>query len=213
MSAGRRLAVIPMKDPARAKTRLCPRLDADGRAVLALALFEATVARLRAGIEACPAGVDLAVVTCSATIRSAAAELGLTVIDDGGAGDLSPALERAAAWGAARGYDGLCILPGDLADPAPSELARLLSAPLDGRAVICPAKDLGTNALMVPLPRPFPFAYGTRSAAVHLAAAEAAGLRAVLMPLPSLRLDVDTVADLDRLLGSQDGDDRREGVQ
>ncbi|SDF38877.1 2-phospho-L-lactate guanylyltransferase [Limimaricola pyoseonensis] len=212
--AGKRLAVIPMKDPRHAKTRLSFALSDGQRARLALGLFRATAARLREAADGLEAQVDLAVVTGSPVIRDVAAALGLRVIDDDGAGALSGAVETAARWAERRGYEALCVLPGDLADPDPAELARLLAFPIGGdAAVICPAKDLGTNALMVPLPCPFGFAYGPKSTVAHRRAAEAAGLRPVVMPLASLRVDIDTAADLHHLPAGHLGRRRLEGAQ
>jgi len=69
-----------------------------------------------------------------------------------------------------------------------------------GRAVFCPSADLGTNALLAPLPCPFRFQYGLNSVVHHRRAAERAGLWPVILPLESLRIDVDTVEDLGHLL-------------
>ncbi|MBB3713369.1 2-phospho-L-lactate guanylyltransferase [Limimaricola variabilis] len=199
-TAGKRLVAIPMKDPRDAKTRLGLALTPEERGQLALSLFRVTVNRLRDAIEGLGPQIDLAVVSASPTIREEAETLGLRVIDDGGAASLSLAVEAAANWATTHGYDALCVLPGDLADPDPVDLAWLLDHPLeDATAVICPAKDLGTNALMVPLPCPFAFAYGAKSTIRHRRAAEAAGLTPVMMPLGSLRVDIDTVADLHHL--------------
>ncbi|WP_432254855.1 2-phospho-L-lactate guanylyltransferase [Limimaricola sp. AA108-03] len=196
----KRLVAIPMKDPRDAKTRLGLALTPDQRGKLALSLFRATVTRLREAVEGLECQVDLAAVSASPIIRDVAETLGLTVIDDGGAPSLSLAVEEAANWASEHGYGALCILPGDLADPDPVDLAWLLDHSLEGgTAVICPAKDLGTNALMVPLPRPFAFAYGAKSTIRHRRAAEAAGLTPVMMPLGSLRVDIDTVEDLHHL--------------
>ncbi|MFW8595223.1 2-phospho-L-lactate guanylyltransferase [Cribrihabitans neustonicus] len=217
--AGKRLVVIPMKDPSRAKTRLGTALDANARAALALALFNATVTHLRAALDLLPEGqVEIAVVTSSPLISRLVQAMGLQLIAETpaetGADGLSAALETAAGWAAARGYAALCILPGDLAAPEPADLARLLSHDLSGgQAVLCPASDLGTNALLVPLPCPFRFRYGVKSAVAHRQAAEAAGLCPVMLPLDSLRADVDTVEDLGHLLAQQPQMLMREGAR
>lgn len=202
---GKRLVVIPMKDPARAKTRLDPTLSPERRATLALTLFRATVTRLQEALALLPgAGVEIAVVTSSPKITRLAQAMGLLLIDEGRPRGLSEALDLAAAWADARGYDAICVLPGDLAAPKPAELARLLSHDLTGgQMVLCPADDLGTNALLAPLPCPFRFAYGVKSVVAHRQAAEAAGLCPVMLPLASLRADVDTADDLQHLLAHQ----------
>ena len=202
---GKRLVVIPMKDPARAKTRLDPTLTPQKRATLALTLFRATVTRLQEALALLPgAGVEIAVVTSSPKITRLAQAMGLLLIDEGRPRGLSEALDMAADWAATRGYAAICVLPGDLAAPKPTELARLLIHDLaGGKMVLCPADDLGTNALLAPLPCPFRFAYGVKSVVAHRQAAEAAGLCPVMLPLASLRADVDTVSDLQDLLSHQ----------
>ncbi|AHD00058.1 2-phospho-L-lactate guanylyltransferase [Leisingera methylohalidivorans] len=202
---GKRLVVIPMKDPSRAKTRLDPTLSPERRATLALTLFRANVTRLQEALALLPgAGVEIAVVTSSQKISRLAQAMGLLLIDEGCPSGLSDALETAACWAAERGYTAICVLPGDLAAPKPAELARLLSHDLaGGKMVLCPADDLGTNALLAPLPCPFRFAYGVKSVVAHRQAAEAAGLCPVMLPLASLRADVDTADDLQHLLAHQ----------
>ncbi len=201
----KRLVVIPMKDPARAKTRLDPTLSPERRATLALTLFRATVARAQEALALLPGGgVEIAVVTSSPKITRLARAMGLFLIDEGAPRGLSEALETAADWAAGRGYGAICVLPGDLAAPKPTELARLLAHDLSGgQMVLCPAEDLGTNALLAPLPCPFRFAYGVKSVVAHRQAAEAAGLCPVMLPLASLRADVDTADDLQHLLAHQ----------
>ncbi|WP_334060824.1 2-phospho-L-lactate guanylyltransferase [Limimaricola cinnabarinus] len=214
MSGAKRLVAIPMKDPRDAKTRLGLVLTPDQRGKLALSLFRATVARLHEAVEGLEAQVDLAVVSSSPIIHDVAETMGLSVIDDGCAPSLSLAVEAAANRALEQGYAALCVLPGDLADPDPVDLAWLLDQPVEGgRAVICPAKDLGTNALMVPLPCPFAFAYGAQSTIRHRRAAEAAGLTPVMMPLGSLRIDIDTVEDLHHLPSGHLRRPRRETAQ
>ncbi|MBY6069464.1 2-phospho-L-lactate guanylyltransferase [Leisingera aquaemixtae] len=214
-NSGKRLAVIPMKDPSKAKTRLAVALTPQERKVLAEGLFQATVAKLQEALARLPGdAVDIAVVSNSPVISRIARQVGLFCIDDQDPGSLSLAVEAAAGWAAQQGYAALCVLPGDLAAPAVEDFTRLLAHPLDeASAVFCPAKDLGTNALLAPLPCPFPFRYGPKSLIAHLQAAEAAGLCAKVLPLTSLRIDVDTAEDLDHLLAHNPQALVREGAQ
>ena len=66
--------------------------------------------------------------------------------------------------------------------------------------MICPADDLGTNALFVSPPNAFNFSYGRRSFLKHEKLAEAANVRAVILPLNSIKFDVDTGEDLEDFL-------------
>ena len=202
---GTMLLAIPMKDPALAKTRLGLALSASQRAALATALFLNVVKCARHARRRLPdRQIDIAVISSSPTMRELARSYNLLWLDDGGAPTLSMALERAAQAAKTRSYDALCILPGDLADPTIDDLAQLLAQPAgQTECILCPSKDLGTNALILPLPAPFPFCYGERSFHHHYRAAVACGLRPRVLPLTSLRRDVDTVADLAELEGQR----------
>lgn len=189
-----RLVVVPMKDPCQAKTRLGPELGPAERAALALGLFKVNLRRLRAAQAASRRGFDLAVVTRSPLVAALAEEAGALAIREQAARSLSEAAEEAADWAAAQGYGSLCLLPADLAAPRQADLLALLDSP--DEAALCPSADGGTNALLLPLPRPIAFAYGPGSFAAHLAALRAAGLHPRLPALESLRHDVDHLEHL-----------------
>lgn len=200
--AGKLLVVVPMKDPADAKTRLGLVLSGPMRANLAVDLFSATIRHVQmAGRHIAWRAVDIAVVTSSSEIAGIARTLGITVIDDNGAPALSLAVEVAAGWAETRGYDALCVLPGDIAAPTQQDLVQVFSHRLDKhQAVLCPSNDLGTNAFLISLPCPIRFSYGPASFLVHHRQCDAAGLCPVVLPLESLRFDVDTLLDLESLL-------------
>jgi 2-phospho-L-lactate guanylyltransferase len=61
----------------------------------------------------------------------------------------------------------------------------------------------GTNALAQSLPPPLPFLFGPGSFAQHLEAAQRLGLRANVYTSPTLALDIDTPADLERAIQMQ----------
>jgi len=200
--AGKLLVVVPMKDPAKAKTRLGAVLSGPMRANLAVDLFTATIRHVQnAGRHVAWRPVDIAAVTGSSEIAGIACTQGITVIDDNGAPTLSLAVEMAAGWAHTKGYDALCVLPGDIAAPEHEDLVQVLSHRLDKhQAVLCPSNDLGTNAFLISLPCPIRFSYGPASFLVHHRLCDAAGLHPVVLPLESLRFDVDTLLDLESLL-------------
>jgi 2-phospho-L-lactate guanylyltransferase len=194
-----RLVVVPMKDPSESKTRLKATVSAVEREDLARSLFLRTLDLLNDIKAQVP--VDLAVVTGSDEIRDLAGQNGAAVIAEPARGGLNQALDRAADWAVERGYHSLCILPADLAAPTCADLIQLLSHPLTNPgAVLCPAQDLGTNALMVSPPDGLGFAYGPRSFPRHFDVATRAGLAPIMLPLTSLKRDVDRSADLTRML-------------
>lgn len=189
--------VVPMKDPSQSKTRLGDTLPPKARAALARTLFRQTLRVLRM------VNVDLhvVVVTSSDAIRHIAHPFRAHLLDDpvmpdNGEG-LTKAAEAGAAYAAHHRFSSVCILPGDLADPAVDDLQTLFSLPRpEGSAIIVPAHDGGTNALLVSPPDAMSFAYGPDSCARHQRVAEAAGLCCLIKPLPSLLYDVDRSSDL-----------------
>ncbi len=197
-----RLVVVPMKDPALAKTRLAGALDGHQRAAFARTLYIRTLETLtdlrdRVGAER----FDLAVVTGSGAVRRIARALDVATIDEGTEEGLNHALAAAARFAGERGYRSLAILPADLASPRLSDLTSFLLQPLDvHRMIACPSMDMGTNALLIAPPGGLDFAFGPRSFARHMRAAEAAGLNPMALPLESLKWDIDSSDDLARLL-------------
>lgn len=190
------LIVVPMKDPAFSKTRLRATLNDTERARLARLLYRRTLDMLCAAQQNC--GFDLAVVTASDEAAYLAKQRQVAVIDETGPEDLSKAVGQAAVWACAQGYARMGIIPADLAAPDQADLARLLSS--KATVSVSPSVDLGTNALLVSPPDVIGFHYGPGSARKHLRAGGAAGVDAVLMPLESLRFDIDTSDGLSRAL-------------
>ncbi|MCV6594072.1 MAG: 2-phospho-L-lactate guanylyltransferase [Silicimonas sp.] len=188
------LITIPMKDPDASKTRLATTLSDPARARLATLLYQRSLeflAPLAAEVDA-----TLSVVTGSPTSAALARAHGAEVIDEPAGTDLSGAVTTAAQWAAASGFSRLCIIPADLVAPQADDMRRFLQS--TAPVTLCPSIDMGTNALMVAPPDAIPFHYGKNSARLHRDAAAARGLTARLMPLDSLRFDLDTADCLTR---------------
>ncbi|WP_119308566.1 2-phospho-L-lactate guanylyltransferase [Cohaesibacter haloalkalitolerans] len=204
------LILIPMKDPSRAKSRLASGLSEGERSTLSLMLFKAVVERIKTALASADHlkaqidVIDIAVVSSSEVIRQVAEELDILFLPEAGDTGLNDALQAASECALKQGYGRLCILPGDLADPTAQDIVSLLSYPVDVRTIIvCPSEDLGTNALVVPLPSPMPFSFGPDSFSRHFSQAADLGLMPVILPLKSLRRDIDTMADLSYLDAAQ----------
>ncbi|MEO0485955.1 MAG: 2-phospho-L-lactate guanylyltransferase [Pseudomonadota bacterium] len=192
----RTLIVVPMKDPADAKTRLDGSLTARKRARLAQLMFRRTL-RLLSPIAA-KMGAELATVTQSDCIKAEAAEVGVTAIQDADEGSLNAAAHKAHDWARTAGFARMCLIPADLAVPDAGDIETVLATAAD--VVICPSGDNGTNALALPTDVPFAFQYGPRSCALHCAAARALDLSVQVLPLTSLSFDIDRSEDLSRAL-------------
>ncbi|MEM9204939.1 MAG: 2-phospho-L-lactate guanylyltransferase [Pseudomonadota bacterium] len=193
---GETLVIVPMKDPARAKTRLAGALDPFERARFAITLFKRTL-HLLLSMQREDLAFDLAVVSGNEEIKTLAAQIGIRTIDENPALSLSDALDQAASLASVEGYDRLCVIPADLAAPDPIDLEKFLFTRFgtDGIA-LSPSRDFGTNALLASPPNAIPFAYGPGSFHHHLAVAEARGLTPIILPLESLKWDIDTTDDL-----------------
>lgn len=193
------LVIVPMKDPSTSKTRLSARLSPSQRHALARLLFTRTLGVLRQVVDPI---CDVAVLTASSEVTALAKSHGAQVIPEPPRVTLSSALDHGADWAATQGYGACCILPGDIAAPDPHDIGRLIALGLEtGQPVLCPAHDLGTNGFFLPLPAPIRFAYGAKSALRHHQLLEAAGLTPIMLPLDSLRLDIDTAQGLDQAQG------------
>lgn len=197
----RLLVVVPMKDPAQAKTRLSGTLSPARRADLARTLFALTLQRLARVRRSARHRFDIATVTASPQIAAQAQAAGMQVIDQGPQPGLNAAIAQAAALAQRAGYAAMAVLPGDLAQPAPADLLALLDRPAHpSRVLLCESSDGGTNALLLPLPARMGFCYGPGSFRAHRASARAAGLTPITLALDSLRHDIDCGADLMQLL-------------
>jgi 2-phospho-L-lactate/phosphoenolpyruvate guanylyltransferase len=175
------LAGIPVKGFDSAKGRLAGVLDPGHRARLAAEVASRVVAAARG------AGFDVAVVTGSDDVRAWAAAAGIPWIDE----PRGRGLDGAASVIAGRGSPW-CVIHADLPLMTSADLRRVPVLLDEGRAVLAPSRDGGTNLLAASTP--IAFSYGPGSFARHLAAAASAS-PAVLVS-PGLAVEIDTAADL-----------------
>ncbi len=190
------LIVIPVKAFSLAKSRLGQRLSPDRRSALARRLCERT---LRFLAQSFP-DHDRLVVTASPMIARLARRYGAKVLEEPAAEGLSVAAQRAAEWASQQGYAAQLLIPADIVQLDEAEIRRLLGAREAGDcAVICPASDGGTNALLTSPPDALPFHFGPRSARAHREASLARGLPCRVLELAHLRFDLDTPKDLNTL--------------
>lgn len=190
----RHAALVPVKRLAAGKTRLAGALDRDALEGLMRAMLGDVVAALRD----VPRVDAVFVVTPDADVAEAAADAGAEPLlrQDPG---LNPSIDAAAAEIAGRGAETLLVLLGDVAGARPEELARLYEA-LDAQggrgAVMAPAADGGTAALLRAPVDAMPGRFGPQSATSHRKAAAEAGVPLGELALPSLALDLDRPEDL-----------------
>jgi 2-phospho-L-lactate guanylyltransferase len=184
------VALVPVKRLAAGKSRLADALGRETIEALTLAMLGDVVDAIRASGR-----VDrIVVVTPDPEVGEAARGFGAEarVADDPG---LNAALDAATA-ALADPAGALLVVLGDVAGARGDELARLFDAlPEAPAAVLAPARDGGTAALLRRPPGAIPGRFGADSAKAHRAAAERAGVRFVELPLPSLAIDLDRIED------------------
>lgn len=192
----RTAAILPIKSFAQAKQRLRHDLAAHDRRALVEAMFaDALVALGRVHMLE-----RIVVVSGDRVAQRIAGGYGATVIEDDERGH-NTAAARGIAAVREDGIERALLVPGDCPTLSASDLNALLTHPAGERsALIVPDRHgTGTNALLLTPPDVLAPSFGPDSRRRHLADADAAGVRAEVVELESLGLDVDTPEDLDAL--------------
>jgi 2-phospho-L-lactate guanylyltransferase len=198
MEPGLMWAVVPLKSPERAKSRLAGVLSPVQRRHLLFALAERVIGSLQA-----TRGIDtVAVVTASAEVAAFARGLGAEPIlqsaETGTASAFAAAVNQLQALQLPR----LLMIAGDLPLVTPAALARVVAAAAGATpdVVVVPDRHrVGTNALLCAPPQALAPCFGADSFRRHLAAAKAAGIEARVLEIEELALDLDCAEDLQEL--------------
>jgi 2-phospho-L-lactate guanylyltransferase len=200
--AGRRFwAAVPFKGPVGSKRRLAALLSPEERARLSVAMLNLVLRELllAEGIE------RVLLLTPPGLERVWPEHERLLVVDEppseAGADGLNPALRRAQATAAAAGVARLLIVPGDLPLIGAEDVALLVESANEAAVVIAPDRaETGTNALLLTPPTAIGPSFGEGSFQQHQRLAADAGLTVAVVHQPGLALDLDTPADIARLL-------------
>jgi len=200
-------ALVPVRRLGVGKSRLRPPLDPATSAALARAMLEDVLGALAATRRV----AERAVVTGDPAVAEAAEAAGARALRHPEEG-LSPSVDAGAAALAEAGASGVLVVLGDVAGVLPEDLEALIVAldSLGGRgAVLAPARDGGSSALLRAPHDILPSLFGPRSAERHREAARRGAVPFRELDLPSLRLDVDDAEDLERLLRDRSPEGRR----
>jgi 2-phospho-L-lactate guanylyltransferase len=182
--------LVPVKDGRGAKTRLGQVGEVTRAELMAAFARDALTAAVRSPL------VDVQVVGDPVALRPLLADLGVGVLPDEGAGDLNRALERAAER-VARTDRGVAVLLADLPCLRTDDLeAALAEGSPDRRRFVADAAGTGTTLLLAPPGMALDPRFGAGSADAHARS----GAIPIDGALTSLRLDVDTAADLEQAL-------------
>lgn len=187
-------AVVPLKSPERAKTRLSAVLTPAQRRHLSFALAERVIDALHS-----TRGIDVvSVVTASPEIASFARSRGAQPIHQPDEMGTASAFAAAVRELQPLRMSRLLMIAGDLPLVSADALERLIEvSAADSSAVIVPDRHrIGTNALLCAPPDALVPCFGDNSFQRHVAAAQAAGLTARVLEIDELALDLDSADDL-----------------
>jgi len=188
------VAVIPVGELERAKSRLGEVLDAEERRDLVIGMLERTLAATIASARI----AETLVVTPDGEVATIARAAGARVIRQADRG-LNHGLDEARNAAVDDGASALLVLPADLPGVSPEAVDALLETlDVNGPRLVAIVPDRhgrGTNSLLLAPPDVIDFAFGGDSRVAHHHAAEAASVRVVEVDGP-LSLDIDTPEDL-----------------
>jgi len=200
---GETVALVPVKHLASGKSRLADGLSRADIEALTLAMLSDVIAAARAARSV----QRVVVVTPDAAVARAAEERGAEALlrEDPG---LNASLDAAATQLASRGMARLLVILGDVAGASPRDLDTLclaLEAQGGRGAVLAPARDGGTAALLRAPYDILPSRFGPHSAQAHREAAKQAGIPFRELQLASLSVDLDRLEDAQALLARREG--------
>ena len=184
-------AIVPFKGAENAKRRLSPRLSANVRSRLALAMLNDV---LHALVEA--KSVDGILLTSRATEAKSIAEKWNVTLYRDQAHTLVDALTDAGE----KIKDGLnattaIIVPGDVPLITGDDVDHVLHYQADV-TIVPDGHKIGTNALVCTPPNAFPLVFDGRSYHPHIEAATRLGLQVRSVQSAAFAVDVDTAEDL-----------------
>ena len=185
------VAVVPIKELSRSKSRLSSVLSTKEREDLSLGLMRGVVS---AAVES--GRVRVWVVGRDDVAAQVADELGAGWVDDRAA-DLNGAVSDAFSLATAAGMASL-YLPADLPFVTREDVAGLVEVSDGGSALtLAPARfDGGTNAIVAPLGTPFRPTLSPGSFDRHREQASELGLEVAFFDSPGIGIDIDTPEDL-----------------
>jgi 2-phospho-L-lactate guanylyltransferase len=195
-----KVALLPVKDPRRAKQRLAAWLGPEPRERLARAMFAEVLTQLMAA-----RGLDRVVVASSdrESLRLAAAA-GAAILEESDQQSHSHSADQAARELMKQGAASLLLLPVDVPCVQSAEIEELLRAsaglPAPHLVIVPNADGTGTNAMLRTPPDLIASRFGPGSLGFHVEQARAAGAAVRVLHPPGLVHDVDTEDDARVLL-------------
>jgi 2-phospho-L-lactate/phosphoenolpyruvate guanylyltransferase len=192
-------AVIPVKETAAAKERLADAVPRHLRPGLALAMLEDVLAAIAKTLHQGSRGLaGIAVVTIDPAVQALAQRYGARILTDDARGGHTAAVAAAARTLAQEGRGGMLQMPGDIPLVCADEISLLLAMRRASPSfTIAPSHDdLGSNAVLVCPPAAVPLTFGDDSFYPHLRAAQACGIKPLIVRQHGIGLDIDRPQDI-----------------
>jgi 2-phospho-L-lactate guanylyltransferase len=192
-------AVIPVKETAAAKERLADAVPRHLRPGLALAMLEDVLAAVAKTLHKGSRGLaGIAVVTLDPDARALAQRYGARILTDDARGGHTAAVAAAARTLEQEGRGGMLQMPGDIPLVSADEISLLLAMRRASPSfTIAPSHDdFGSNAVLVFPPTAVPLTFGDDSFYPHLRAAQACGIKPLIVRQHGIGLDIDRPADI-----------------
>jgi len=190
-------AVVPVKMLPFSKSRLRSWLDPASVERLAIVML----ADLLETLQRVGRFDRIAVATPDPRLAEVARKAGAEVLGASVVG-LNPAVEAACAALAPTEDDAALVVLGDVAGAQAEEIVALLEAGSRRGVVLAPSNDGGTSALLRSPRDIIPAAFGPDSARAHRQLAASARVPFRELALPSLAIDIDERADLEKFVSS-----------
>ncbi len=196
-------AVVPLKSPDAAKSRLRAGLDTGARRLLVFAMARHVVRTL----VRTPGIAGVAVVTASPEIAAFVEQEGAAVIRQDRDAGMAEACRSAVAHLSARA-NSLLMISGDIPLISTEAIAALvdLSRGTPLVAIVPDRRRSGTNALLCAPPTVISPRFGLDSFQEHVAAARSQGVELRVVESDALSLDIDDLQDLEELRRRLDAD-------
>lgn len=192
--------VVPVRSMHDGKSRLAAALDVAQRA----ALLEWLLLRTLDRAAEFPGLNHTLVVSGCRDAHALASARGARVLEECEPGGLNNALRQAQSAVASLGGSRMLVLPCDLPLVQADDLRRLALAASDTILALAPDRsEQGTNAICLPVSRPFEFAFGPDSLSSHCQSARMINLGTVIVRSSGLAFDVDLPEDLIELYRAQ----------
>ncbi|MBI3652506.1 MAG: 2-phospho-L-lactate guanylyltransferase [Acidobacteria bacterium] len=190
--------LIPIKEPARAKTRLAKLLTLEERRQLVWAMFEDVCQAVAASSKA----AEVFLVTNFQQAAAYARLYGWQVLLEDEQESESASVDWASRRLHERGFDAVMRLPADLPLVQAEDLDALLAIELNQpAALLVPSLEgSGTNAIIRTPADLFPSRFGPDSLRLHKEEALRVEVECLIIHNPRIALDIDEPQDLQRFL-------------